>query len=406
MKLPSLLSLLLLCTAFPVDAMTRREAIRQGEAQQKTGAQVQLEKSTGALNISYKNKVIPLLGFSFNYPEEWTVGMGVSNESKYGQYYHSDGDIVYIDEEKYDESYIMHIYSKEFDTPTTMETVKQEWLEDQKQPDHDNVYEYSHLSYIRELDNISETETTFLGKPALQLKYTGNNWSTFWQIHAIKFPWGKRIYTIKYREELGTEGKFLEVYEELLRSFTFLTPVRKANFTDVPSSHKNHTAIARLRDLKLIGGYSDGSFKPDSTINRAEFIKIMTSEPLVPADELANCNTSAFPDVPTDAWFAQHVCAGKARGMIGGYPDGTFRPEQTISFVEAAKIIASFFNEVQEEEEGEWYRPFVRGLERKRAIPTSIRSLSASIRRGEMSEMMYRLYDKIEAESLNLEDLQ
>ena len=385
--------------------MTRREAIRQGEVQQKIGAQVQLEKSTGALNISYKNKVIPLLGFSFNYPEEWTVGMGVSNESKYGQYYHSDGDIVYINEEKHDESYIMHIYSKEFDEPPTIETVKQEWLEDQKQPDHDNVYEYSHLAYIRELDNISETETTFLGKPALKLEYTGNNWSKFWQIHAIKFPWGKRIYTIKYREELGTEGKFLEVYEELLRSFTFLTPIRKANFVDVPSSHKNGTAIARLRDLKLIGGYSDGSFKPDNTINRAEFIKIMTSEPLVPLDELARCNTSSFPDVPTDAWFAQHVCVGKARGMIGGYPDGTFRPEQTISFVEAAKIIASFFDEV-EYEAGEWYTPFVRSLERKRAIPTSIRSLSASIRRGEMSEMIYRLYDKVEGESLHLADLQ
>ena len=138
-------------------------------------------------------------------------------------------------------------------------------------------------------------------------------------------------------------------------------------------------------------------------------MKIMTSEPLVPLDELARCNTSSFPDVPPDAWFTQHICVGKARGMIGGYPDGTFRPEKTISFVEAAKIISTFFDAVQVEDvslgEG-WYLPFVRGLERKRAIPTTIRTLSSSVRRGEMSEIIYRLHDNIEGELKNLKDLE
>ena len=406
-----ILLLLLLCTALPVQAQpSRRSLIQQGENSQQDSAKTQLEKSTEAILIKYKVIMIPILGYSFRYPEDWTVGMSQDTSSKHGQYYHSDGDIVYVREEKYDETYIMHIYSKKFDEPTTIETVKQEWLDDQKQPDHDNVYEYSHLSYIRELDNIEETETTYLGKPALRLKYTGNNWSKFWQVHAIKFAWGKRIYTVKYRTELGKEDQFYEAYQELLRSFKFHgaepnfdIPI-KSGFADVSSSHRNQKAIARLRDLEIVGGYSDGSFKPDNTINRAEFIKIMTSEPLVPADELARCNTSSFPDVPPDAWFTQHVCVGKARGMIAGYPDGTFQPSKTISFVEAAKIIASFFEEV-EEEEGEWFTPFVRGLERRKAIPISIKSLSSSISRGEMSEMIYRLYDRIEDDSLSLEDL-
>lgn len=412
MKPSLLLTLILLCTAFPVAAQpSRRTLIQQGETLQQDSAKTQLEKSAEAIVLKYKLKMIPLLGYAFRYPEQWKVGFNADTDSKFGRYYMADGDYVYVTDEQYDETYSFFIVSKEFSVPATMEMVREEMVKEQRQPDHDNVYEYSHLSYARELDSIKETETTFLGKPALRLEYTFNNWSTFWKEYAMKFPWGKRIYTIKYRAELGHEDQFYEAYQELLKSFTFLSAepnfdgINKAGFSDVATSHRNHKAIARLRDLEMIRGYSDGSFKPDNTINRAEFIKIMTSEPFVPADELARCTTSVFPDVPTDAWFTQHVCVGKARGMIGGYPDGTFRPSKTISFVEAAKIIVSFFNEVQDEE-GEWYRPFVRGLERKRAIPITIHALSSSVSRGEMSEMIYRLYDNIEGESQNLADLE
>ncbi|MCB9807667.1 S-layer homology domain-containing protein [Candidatus Peribacteria bacterium] len=83
--------------------------------------------------------------------------------------------------------------------------------------------------------------------------------------------------------------------------------------------------MERLKDLRIIGGYSDGSFKPEARINRAEFIKILTSEPLVNATELATCNTKQlqFSDVPADVWYAPHLCVAVERGMISGYPDGT-----------------------------------------------------------------------------------
>lgn len=139
----------------------------------------------------------------------------------------------------------------------------------------------------------------------------------------------------------------------------------------------------------------------------------MTSPPLIDASEANICNTTKiFSDTPSDAWFAPHVCVAKKRGMIGGYPDGTFRPEEEISFAEAAKIISSFYAKSDDDwpasrslGEG-WYKPFVRFLEFRRAIPASIRKLSSAITRGEMSEMIYRLQDKVESEERGLEDFE
>ena len=303
-----------------------------------------------------------------------------------------------------------------------MEMVQKEWEDIQRQPDHDDIYESSHLAFIREMDNISTEIISYKGLPALQGEFTFTKWSKYWKSSFVMFPRGNRIYTIKYRQELDPNRSFYNEFLAVLNFFTFnapdpqtrdVSPQSDKGFKDLPASHRNRKAIERLKELKILNGYDDGSVKPDNTINRAEFIKIITSPPLIDASEANICNTdNVFVDTPSNAWFTPHVCVAKKRGMIGGYPDGTFRPEQEISFVEAAKIISAFYSETDDDwlanrslGEG-WYKPFVRFLESKRAIPVSIRKLSSAITRGEMSEMIYRLQDKIEGEERGLEDLE
>jgi hypothetical protein len=165
-----------------------------------------------------------------------------------------------------------------------------------------------------------------------------------------------------------------------------------ASFPDVPENHVNYDAIIYVQQQGMVSGYPDGTYKPSSTINRAEFVKILieaVSQEFNPAE----CHQSqSFPDVKLSDWFNDYVCIGKDRGYIGGYPDGTFKPSNSINFVEASKIIAIAMDLPLEPAEGtEWYRPFVVTLEGSNAIPTSINTFDHALTRGEMAEIMYRL---------------
>ena len=186
----------------------------------------------------------------------------------------------------------------------------------------------------------------------------------------------------------------------------FLIPHARAEvFTDVQSEHYNGDAIDFLKENAIVQGYPDGSYKPENRINRAEFTKIIV-EAKFSDEEIEQCiadnvqsswTYAFFPDVPKDEWFAQYVCMAKVHGIIDGYPDGTFKPAGFINFAEASKILAESEG-VPEETAGtnnEWFAGYVKGLEKKKAIPTTVHFFDKQITRGEMSEVVYRLEDEV-----------
>ncbi|MFC1616556.1 S-layer homology domain-containing protein, partial [Patescibacteria group bacterium] len=123
---------------------------------------------------------------------------------------------------------------------------------------------------------------------------------------------------------------------------TFILPQTAfADFPDVPQSHKNYTAIQFLQGNNTINGYPDGTFKPNNTINRAEFLKIIIEGSGIPTD----VNTyTPFPDVDHNAWYGPYIMKAYQQEWIQGYTDGTFRPEQSISKAEALKIVGESQN--------------------------------------------------------------
>lgn len=170
-----------------------------------------------------------------------------------------------------------------------------------------------------------------------------------------------------------------------------LTPVASAaaSFSDVPSTHPNAEAIVYVKAEGIVDGYADGTFRPNQTINRAEFTKII----LEATQERASCAAASktFSDVQSDAWFSAYVCRGKELGVIGGYPDGTFRPGSTINFAEAAKIVAQAHRYSVTADAAVWYRGSVEALGERKAIPVSIDSFEKKLTRSEMAEMIWRL---------------
>jgi hypothetical protein len=188
-----------------------------------------------------------------------------------------------------------------------------------------------------------------------------------------------------------------------LPAFAAETTFSTKPFTDVPESSPYHDAIEYLRQKNVLKGYEDGSFHPNSRINRAEFVKLITNPYVMSVDRLNQCmqqydGTTGekvfFKDVPKDAWYAAEVCYAKDRSIISGYLDGTFRPSDPTNFVETAKILTRVFSLQVNTELTPWYKPYVDRLSELHAIPTTVRSLNAYITRGEMAEILYRLRTK------------
>jgi hypothetical protein len=148
----------------------------------------------------------------------------------------------------------------------------------------------------------------------------------------------------------------------------------------------------------IVSGYPDagGKFLPEKTINRAEFTKIVVKT-FFP-NELECGGPSRFADAPDHSWFSFYICVAASKKLIGGYPDGTFKPAQQINFAEAAKILANAAQLSADPDDANWYdettvwyRPYTQALLTKRAVAPTIDSFGKFITRGEMIEMIYRL---------------
>ena len=105
-------------------------------------------------------------------------------------------------------------------------------------------------------------------------------------------------------------------------------------FEDVPADAWYAKPVNTLASLGILSGVGNGRFDPERSITRAEFTVI--------AMKFANTSgggVNIFSDVNEDDWFYSAVVDSTQYGWINGYPDGTFRPEATISRAEVTVIV-------------------------------------------------------------------
>lgn len=122
----------------------------------------------------------------------------------------------------------------------------------------------------------------------------------------------------------------------LLSQSVFVHGALAATFPDVSTSNAFSVAISALAEKQIIKGNADGTFAPDRTVNRAEFLTLLyRAKALAPATPMSSC----FKDVPSNAWFAAVVCDAAKNGFVAGYSDKTFKPEQAVNKVEALKMM-------------------------------------------------------------------
>ena len=105
------------------------------------------------------------------------------------------------------------------------------------------------------------------------------------------------------------------------------------DYTDVPADAWYNNAVSTLSNAGILDGYEDGTFRPDGNITRAEFATI-TARFL----EASYDGGNRFPDIDGH-WAAEYINEAANAGIVDGYEDGTFRPQQNITRAEAVTMV-------------------------------------------------------------------
>ena len=118
------------------------------------------------------------------------------------------------------------------------------------------------------------------------------------------------------------------------------TTAHAQSFADVSQDHPAYTAIEKLKEIGILQGYDDGTFKPEKTVNRAEAVKIIVA-PLLSEKQLLEATTTVYEDVPAGVWYLPYIeWARQALGIIDGPPEKTlFHSESPVILVEFLKML-------------------------------------------------------------------
>lgn len=123
--------------------------------------------------------------------------------------------------------------------------------------------------------------------------------------------------------------KFLGILLALSMIFTTLPCFAYSDVSD-------REDITVLSDLGIIDGFEDNTYRADEDLTRAQLVKVICS--LLGYTNLSTCNTS-FTDVDSSHWASGYISFAHSKGIIVGFEDGTFRPEEKVSYEQAVKMV-------------------------------------------------------------------
>ena len=128
--------------------------------------------------------------------------------------------------------------------------------------------------------------------------------------------------------------KLLALMLSMAMVFTIGTSVMA--YSDVEEGTYVSEAVTVLSNLDILNGYEDGTFKPEATITRAEMAKIV-------CEALGyygmGSDKTPFDDVEPKHWAAGYINTAASLGIINGYGNGKFGPEDTVTYEQAVKMV-------------------------------------------------------------------
>jgi len=118
------------------------------------------------------------------------------------------------------------------------------------------------------------------------------------------------------------------------------SPTSTVNLSDVTSDYWARPFIQTLADNNVISGFPDGSFRPNQSVTRAEFAALI-QKAFGNQNRVRQLSAGGFSDVPAGYWAAAAIQNAYEIGFLSGYPGNVFRPNQQIPKVEAIVSISN-----------------------------------------------------------------
>ncbi|MDZ8029290.1 MAG: fasciclin domain-containing protein [Nostoc sp. DedQUE11] len=118
------------------------------------------------------------------------------------------------------------------------------------------------------------------------------------------------------------------------------SPTSTVNLSDVTSDYWARPFIQALADNNVISGFPDGSFRPNQSVTRAEFAALI-QKAFGNQNRIRQLSGGGFSDVPAGYWAAAAIQNAYEIGFLSGYPGNVFRPNQQIPKVEAIVSISN-----------------------------------------------------------------
>ena len=164
-------------------------------------------------------------------------------------------------------------------------------------------------------------------------------------------------------------------------------------FSDVSDSY-TATAVESLRLMGVLDGYGDGTFRPDTVLNRAQFCK-MAVYAMDGSGELGRYSTvTIFPDVKPSHWASAYINMASKKGIISGFADGKFKPSQTVTAGQAVTILMRGLGYKDEDMGGVWPQSYMAEAQTNGLLKsTGITSAYAGLTRAQAARLFLNLFE-------------
>ena len=111
------------------------------------------------------------------------------------------------------------------------------------------------------------------------------------------------------------------------------------SFKDTPNNGWYSAFVGYLEKYNIISGYEDGTFRPDESITRAEFVTIAVRYYSLFNEVKSVSNTTKYNDLSNNYWAIKNISYATSEKWLNGYSDGSFRPDIVVTRAEVVTII-------------------------------------------------------------------
>ena len=129
-----------------------------------------------------------------------------------------------------------------------------------------------------------------------------------------------------------TRAEVTTMFARLLTEQIEADKTYSSTFNDVAKDCWAANYIGYMQQFGIVTGYTDGSFRPNAPVTRAEFAAIASRF------EKLTQGSASFTDVPDTHWAVRYINFAATRGWVTGYEDGSFKPEHSITRAEVAAV--------------------------------------------------------------------